>query len=377
MTEKAKPEAKPKTAKVEKNKVVKKEKPTTKPKSGVGFFKVLGRLVFMLFVVGISVAGWTFWQDWQQKTQNITANSLTIGSISPVVMANQQQSQISVKQSLEQQQNIFNLESQIQNLQLRINAQGARLVELGSTTRSDWLLAEAEYLARLAKQRLQTERNTKSPLALLESVDAILQQIDEPNLIEVRGAIAADITALRLVSDIDKQGIYVELNALAASIKKLLIMEVDKPQELATETKQQNTHQDVGVLDRFLADFSGLIRVRERQSPIEPILERAEEQTVRQNLQMMLEQAQLALLREEQVIYQQSLLKAQEYLLRFFKMTATAEGISQRLQRLANTNIIQQLPNIHRSLEAVQNLLVMRQQRLLDSQRSEQSEPQR
>jgi uroporphyrin-3 C-methyltransferase len=314
VTEKAKPEAKPKTAKVEKNKVVKKEKPTTKPKSGVGFFKVLGRLVFVLFLAGISVAGWIFWQDWQQKTQNITANSLTIGSISPVVMANQQQSQISVKQSLEQQQNIFNLESQIQNLQLRINAQGARLVELGSTTRSDWLLAEAEYLARLAKQRLQTERNTKSPLALLESVDAILQQIDEPNLIEVRGAVAADITALRLVNDIDKQGVYVELNALAASIKKLQIMEVDQPLELATETTQQNTSQDVGVLDKFLADFSGLIRVRERQSPIEPILERAEEQTVRQNLQMMLEQAQLALLREEQVIYQQSLVKAQEYL---------------------------------------------------------------
>jgi uroporphyrin-3 C-methyltransferase len=377
VTEKAKPEAKPKTAKVEKNKVVKKEKPTTKPKSGMGFFKVLGRLVFVLFLVGISVAGWIFWQDWQQKTQNITANSLTIGSISPVVMANQQQSQISVKQSLEQQQNIFNLESQIQNLQLRINAQGARLVELGSTTRSDWLLAEAEYLARLAKQRLQTERNTKSPLALLESVDAILQQIDEPNLIEVRGAVAADITALRLVNDIDKQGVYVELNALAASIKKLVLMEVDKPLELDKESKQQNTPQEVGVLDKFLADFSGLIRVRERQSPIEPILERAEEQTVRQNLQMMLEQAQLALLREEQVIYQQSLVKAQEYLQRFFKVTASAEGISQRLQRLADTNIIQQLPSIHSSLEAVQNLLVVRQQRLLDSKRSEQAEPQR
>ena len=377
MTEKTKPEAKPKTAKVEKNKVVKKEKPASKTKSGMGFFRVLGRLVVLLFLVGISVAGWIFWQDWQQKTQNISANSLTIGSISPVVMANQQQSQISVKQSLEQQQNIFNLENQIQNLQLRINAQGARLVELGSTTRSDWLLAEAEYLARLAKQRLQTERNTKSPLALLESVDAILQQLDEPNLIEVRNAVAADITALRLVEDIDRQGVYVELNALAASIKKLLIMEVDKPIEMTTETKQQNTSQDVGVLDKFLADFSGLIRVRERQSPIEPILERAEEQTVRQNLQMMLEQAQLALLREEQVIYQQSLLKAQEYLLRFFKMTATAEGISQRLQRLADTNIIQQLPDIHRSLKAMQDLLVVRQQRLLDSQRSEQLEPQR
>jgi uroporphyrin-III C-methyltransferase len=377
VTEKTKPEAKPKAAKAEKNQVVKKEKTKIKPKSSMGFFKVLGRLVVLFFVLAISVVGWIFWQDWQQKTQNIKANSLTIGSISPVVKANQKQSQISIKQSLEQQQNIFKLKNQIENLQLRINAQGARLIELGSTTRSDWLLAEAEYLARLAKQRIQTERNTKSPLALLESVDVILQQLDEPNLIEVRGAVTADITSLRLVNDVDRQGIYVELNALADSIKKLLIMEVDKPDELTEGTEQQNTQQDVGILHKFLADFSGLIRVRERQSPIEPILERAEEQTVRQNLQMMLEQAQLALLREEQVIYQQSLLKAQEYLLRYFKMTAMAEGISQRLERLADTDIIQQLPDIHRSLEAVKNLLVVRQQRLLDSQQSQQAEPQR
>ena len=88
----------------------------------------------------------------------------------------------------------------------------------------------------------------------------------------------------------------------------------------------------------------------------------------------MLEQAQLALLREEQIIYHQSLLKAQDYLHRFFKITAMGEGISQRLQRLADTNIIQQLPNIHSSLEAVQNLLVLRQQRLFDSQQSEPAE---
>ena len=377
MTEKTKPVAKPKTAKVEKNKVVKKEKPKTKPKSSAGFFKTVSRLIVLLILVGVSLAGWIFWQDWQQKIEIINANSLTLGSISPVVQANQQQSQISVKQSLEQQQIILNLENQVQNLQLRINAQGARLVELASTTRSDWLLAEAEYLARLAKQRLQTERNTKSPLALLESVDAILKQLDEPNLIEVRGAVAADITALRLVNDIDRQGLYVELNALASNIKNLLIMEADKPFEQAKETKQQNTQQDAGVLDKFLADFSGFIRVRERQSPIEPILERSEEQTVRQNLQMMLEQAQLALLREEQVIYQQSLFKAQEYLQRFFQLTAAAEGIIQRLKQLAETNIIQQLPNIHGSLEALQALLVERQQRLLDSKRIDQTEPQR
>ena len=35
-------------------------------------------------------------------------------------------------------------------------------------------------------QRLQTERNTKSPLALLENVDAILKELDDPDTHLVR-----------------------------------------------------------------------------------------------------------------------------------------------------------------------------------------------
>ena len=53
------------------------------------------------------------------------------------------------------------LESKIDNLQLRINTQGRRMAELGFTTRSDWLLAEAVYLSRLANQRLQLNAVSK------------------------------------------------------------------------------------------------------------------------------------------------------------------------------------------------------------------------
>jgi uroporphyrin-3 C-methyltransferase len=130
----------------------------------------------------------------------------------------------------------------------------------------------------------------------------------------------------------------------------------------------------MSVLDEFLSDISGLIRVRQRQQPIEPMLYQEEERIVRRNMQMIFEQAQIALLREEQKIYQATLQKAQNYLLRFFQSNPASEAVSQRLAVLLDTGIIQQLPDIYRSLDAIQSLLIMREQRLLESEIPDQLE---
>jgi uroporphyrin-3 C-methyltransferase len=274
-----------------------------------------------------------------------------------------------MEQQRQQQKLALQLDNQLQNIELRVNAQGKRLVELGSTTRSDWLLAEAEYLARLAQQRLQTERRVKSPLALLQSVDAILTQIDDPNLLQARGAVAADITSLRLTPDVDREGIYLELQALASSVEKLLLNELAKRQESVQQPLEKPTQQpNQSVLDEFLADLSGLVRVRQRQQPIEPILLPREEQIVRLNMQMIFEQAQISLLREEQKIYQVTLEKAQYYLQRFFQSNSSSQMVSRRIAVLQDTSIIQQLPDIYGSLDAIQALLIMREQRILDGE---------
>jgi uroporphyrin-3 C-methyltransferase len=241
---------------------------------------------------------------------------------------------------------------------------------LGSTTRSDWLLAEAEYLARLARQRLQTERSVKSSLALLQSVDAILTQIDDPNLLQARGAVAADITSLRLTPDVDREGIYLELQALASSVDKLLLVELAEPQKSVQQPLEKPDQQKQTVLDEFLTDLSSLVRVRQRQNPIEPMLLPHEERIVRRNMQMIFEQAQLSLLREEQKIYRATLEKAQYYLQRFFQSNPSSQAVNQRIAVLLDTSITQQIPDVHNSLEAIQVLLIMREQRIVEGERS-------
>ena len=374
LTEKAKPKKPAVKTKVAAQKPVAKDTPAKKPKSSFGFFKAFARMLLIVFIILATSAGWIFWKDWQIQTRAVESNELMIASLKSSIDFTKNQSQTAIEQQQIQQKTAAMYQRQMQNIELRVNAQGKRLVELSSTTRSDWLLAEAEYLARLAKQRLQTERSIKSPLALLESVDAILTQIDDPNLLAARTAVAEDITSLRLVSDVDREGIYLELQALAANIEILTLVELDEPAVLAEKPVEIMDNTQLSVLDKFLMDLSGLIRIRQRQNPIEPMLQPEEQRIVRRNMQMIFEQAQVALLREEQRIYQATLEKAQNYLQRFFQSNTSTEAVSRRLAVLLETSIIQQLPDIHRSLDAIQSLLLMREQRLIETKTTDQSE---
>ena len=329
-------------------------------------YRALFNIFMVAVVLGMASAGWLFWKDWQQRTLVIDETSSTVKSMVRSMQKTQHQSLAADDMQTRQLQQIQQLEQQIQNLQLRVNTQGRRLAELGSTTRSDWLLAEAIYLTRLASQRLQTQRSVKTPLALLESVDVILKELDDPDLLSVRSAVAEDITALRLAGDVDREGIYLELQSLSNHIETLPL--VDLPVEI-NSTKEDLVALQNGkdnIFKDFLMELKSLVRIRDREMPIEPILQPPEELLVRHNFYMMLEQAQVALLREEQVVYDQSLLKAQNYLLRFFQHNANSQVVQRRLEVLAQTNIAQTLPRINRSLEALEALLVVRQQRLTE-----------
>jgi len=333
-------------------------------KSFGALYRILRNMFLLSLIVGLSSGGWLVWKDWQQQSILFEQTTTKVNSLVGSYKNARGQMQEILNVQPQQKQQVDRLEQQIESLQHRTNVQARRLAELGSTTRSDWLLSEAEYLIRLAVQRLQTERNTKNPLALLENVDAILKELDDPEMHLVRLAVAEDIAALRLAGDIDREGIYLELQALGNSIANLAV--IDAPSVAVSELPQssESSGQAGNILKAFIGEMGTLIRVRQRQTPVEPMVNLSEESMVRGNLQMMIEQSQVALLREEQTIYRHSLLKAEDYVARFFSYNANAEVLQQRLAALANINIIQELPQINRSFEALQALLIVRQQSL-------------
>ena len=350
-------------AKVDNKAAVKKTKPAVR-KTDIGKPQWPKLLLALILIFAVTATGWLGWTEWHQRLADAEDLNARLASLDKSYGAIEQQSQLAEKRESQRSDQMLQV---LTNIQLRLNNQGKRLAELGSTTRSDWLLAEASYLARLANQRLQTERSTKSPLALLQNVDVILKQLDDPELLPVRRAVAADITALQLADEVDSAGLYLELSVLAEAVVKLSVL---KPvTETMLEPKQTENTMDEqpklqGMVTGFMTSVSQLIRVSQRSQPIEPLLQVHEEAIVRQNLRLMLEQAQSAVMREEQAIYSQSLEKAQRWLAQYFQLNPSATVIQQRLANLSDMEIVQQLPNISDSLQAIEALVALRSSRL-------------
>ena len=381
MTEEAKPSKEQPTPKKPPepnggNKTAKVKSPKESSK-GSSFFRGV-KIIFMLCLIAVLAAGsWLGWNYWQAELTETGNSQGTILSLQGSVDSIQGQYKLDQER---QAQEILQLKQALSSLQLRANTQGQRLAELSSTTRSDWLLAEAVYLTRLANQRLQTERSTKNPLALLANVDVILQELDDPELTPVRGAVAADITALRLAGEVDAEGIFLELVALVKSIGQLdirlsLAESGPKGDKASIAASAAVAEEPLSSIDSTLALFtqklSQLIRVRERSQPIEPMLHPKEETVIRQNLRLMLEQAQSGLLREQQGVYSQSIAKAQGWLEQYFQLNPNTQVVSERLGELAKVQVVQQLPAINGSLKAIEAVVAVRQSRLLDSAQQE------
>jgi uroporphyrin-3 C-methyltransferase len=268
------------------------------------------------------------------------------------------------------------LDERFQSLQLQVTAQGARLAELGSTSRSDWYLSEAAYLTRLASQRLQTERSTTNPLALLLQADSILLNLNEEELFSVRKAIADDVVSLRLAGPVDVEGIILELNAISKQIDHLKLMQVSPSRSevhLGDKAMSANGADQLGMADsslesladQFRRQLLGLIKVRERKKTIEPVLTYSEESILRNNLKLFLNQAANAVLREEKIIFELSLDNALDLISVHFSDAPPSVLIKDRISHLRHLKVTQTLPDISGSIAALEHFIIVRQSRLI------------
>jgi uroporphyrin-3 C-methyltransferase len=332
---------------------------TKTPRKSVPWFKTI---LLLLLVAALAGSSWFGWMQWQQRA--VLAESLQ-ARLTAFEGQIERQQQVTVRAGQQQSKAIKTLQDQLYSLRLLTNRQAEQILTLGTATRGDWLLAEAAYLVRLANQRLQVERSVDNPLAILESVDGIFVQINDPELLAVRNALAVDIAALRMVEKVDPEGIYLELQAISAALETLSILEPHADPEAvqlaqAGQDSEQPPSSLAETLQRFSDNFGNLIVLQRRQQPIEPLLNGAEQTMVRQNLYLLLEQAQSALLREEQRIYSSSLTKAEALLRRYFQLNSESEASIVRLQILAERSVNQTLPDISGSQNAIQTALNLR-----------------
>jgi uroporphyrin-3 C-methyltransferase len=252
----------------------------------------------------------------------------------------------------------------LQSVETQLAKQQRELARFSANDRESWLLAEAGHLLRLANQRLVMAGDPVAAQALLHGADAVLRDLNDPGLHAVRAAVAADVAALRAIPKVDVEGIYLRLAALIEQADKLVIFQF---QERAPAPSQEAAEDWRGRLrqgyEAALSKLSDYIIIRRRDVPMQALMDPQWEGLVRQNLRMLLEQAQIALLSGNQVLYAASLTQAQQWVLHFQDSdTAAAKSIEAQIKQLATLTIEIPPPNISRSQQALDEAVEQRAQ---------------
>lgn len=255
------------------------------------------------------------------------------------------------------------LSKRLESVEAILAEQQKELARFSASDRNSWLLAEAGHLLRLANQRLVMAGDPVAAQALLNSVDAVLREIDDPSLHAVRGAVAADIASLRAVPRVDVEGIYLRLAALIEQADKLVIFQLPEPAARTTPEAAKDWRDRLQQgYEAALAKLADYIIIRRRDVPMQALMDPQWEGLVRQNMRMLLEQAQVALLSGNQVLYDASLERAQHWVAQFLQSDeVAARAISVEITQLGLTIGVPQ-PDISRSLQALDVAIAQRLQ---------------
>ncbi|GLR05092.1 heme biosynthesis operon protein HemX [Vibrio hyugaensis] len=213
---------------------------------------------------------------------------------------------------------------------------------------NDWLLAEADYLVKLAGRKLFLEHDVESATQLMESADQRIAALNDPSLVGLRKAMANDITKLRVVPLVDRDGLVLRLTALQQQVDKLPLANALLPEAAAVE-KQQVSEDIANWQDNLmtsLKDFSeNFITFRTRDGNVIPLLSPQQHFYLKENIKAKIETAIKSVYQEQGEIYTTSLETADKWAMAFFNQDDNSvKEFNKSLSQLSKQDIEVEYP---------------------------------
>ncbi|MFT4929024.1 MAG: uroporphyrin-3 C-methyltransferase [Phenylobacterium sp.] len=360
------------------------ESTTVEPQAPAKSAKQPGRLIAWLGLLCALVAlaglggGYWFWQQqqlaqqqqfslWQQQqtteqqqfTEQITLSlteSLT-GQIN-TLKAQQQQAQSGVQQRLSDQ----------------VNAMEGRISEVAGRRPNDWVLAEANYLIRMAGRKLWLEDDLITAQHLLATADVRISELNDPSLYPLRKVISEDIATIRALPHPPVSDIHLALSGLIELIDGMAINSLDI-QRLGAKAQDRLVSEPVNDSGNELADdyqnnflkslkdfASRLLYINGgvNEGDIEPLKMPRQQWYLRANLKMALLQAQVAVLSRDQAVFRDTVTRAISWLEHFKPGDSTVLATKTSLEAMLNHPIDAQYPEQFVSQKVMNELLLDR-----------------
>ncbi len=223
----------------------------------------------------------------------------------------------------------------------------------------DWLLLKARYCIELAQINAHWSDNTETTIALLQQADTLLVDIHDQRAFPIRQAISKEITSLETMPKLDVAGLLSQLDAAQSVIVNLELKPEISPEEQHSATVanhpstawQKHLKETVSLLEK-------LVVVRRHDEDILPLPSPAYEAMLRESIRLNLQEAQWALLQNNESIYQFSLNQALKNISRAFAPnTAGTDALIKQLKSLQKIHLTQQKPPLEQSLPLLNELI--------------------
>ena len=233
-----------------------------------------------------------------------------------------------------------------------------------------WLLAQADFLVKLAGRKLWSDQDVTTAAALLKSADASLGDMNDPSLITARRALTEDIASLATVSQVDYDGIILKVNQLSNQIDNLRLADNnddDSPMDSDSgELSSSLSEWRINLQKSWQNFMDSFITVRRRDETAVPLLAPNQDVYLRENLRSRLLVAAQAVPRHQEETYKQALDNVSTWVRAYYDTDdATTTAFLEDVDKLSQQNITMNVPDKLASQPILEKLMQTRVRNLL------------
>ncbi len=245
-----------------------------------------------------------------------------------------------------------------------------KVATISGTDAKTWLLAQADFLVKLAGRKLWSDQDVTTAAALLKSADASLGDMNDPSLITARRALTEDIASLATVSQVDYDGIILKVNQLSNQIDNLRLADNnddDSPMDSDSgELSSSLSEWRINLQKSWQNFMDSFITVRRRDETAVPLLAPNQDVYLRENLRSRLLVAAQAVPRHQEETYKQALDNVSTWVRAYYDTDdATTTAFLEDVDKLSQQNITMNVPDKLASQPILEKLMQTRVRNLL------------
>lgn len=339
---------------------------TVVKKSGTGL-----SLLAILIALGMGGAGYYFGQqkvdEFQQKLTALEAqiNNKTVVSaptqevkFDTTQLAQLESANKATQDKIAQVEELINAKShELVGLQSQINKVSA---QANAQQPTDWLFSEADFLLNNALRKLVLDNDVDTAVSLLKLADETLAKVNNSQSAAIRSAINQDLKQLLSVAGVDQNSVMQKLSQLANTVDELPVLDVNfGDDQNATKLSDSLSDWAENAEKSATSFLNHFIRISPKHgADRKELLAPNQDIYLRENIRLRLQLAIMAVPRQQNELYKQSLEAVASWIRSYFDTNAeVTQSFLKSVDELSEVSIYVDVPSQLQSLSMLDKYL--------------------